>query len=263
MLFRAPHLSPCPSPHMAGVTTCALGHVCAHRLEARSGGRRASVRRLAPGADLKAQGDVLDAPCMVIDGWLTFYELLEDGRRQVLHIVVPGDVLVPSPLGQDLSYGIQSVTPALVCMTPAAPGTDHDADLDSMLMAVMTRNAALAYGHLTALGRRSARERVAFLLVELYTRCRAVMPPDRALRIPLTQAVLGDALGLTSVHVNRTLRTLRADGLLTYDGGMLRLIDPDRLAAAAALDIETPRRWVIPPPSGQAGQDARMGDRPA
>ncbi|EKV32944.1 cAMP-binding protein [Caenispirillum salinarum AK4] len=250
---------PCPTPEMAGLTACALGTICADRMKPGGAPRRPSVRRLSTGADLAAQGDPLRSLSMVIDGWLAFYELLEDGRRQVLHIVVPGDVLVPPHPGEDMPYGIQSVTPSLVCLAPPPPAHGDTPATVAMIMAVTSRNAALAYGHLTALGRRTARERVAYLLVELYTRCRAVMPPDRAVRIPLTQAVLGDALGLTSVHVNRTLRRLRGDGLLTYDAGCLRLLDPDRLAAVACLDTEAPRRWLVPPahPLTDAGSSER------
>ncbi|WP_404378544.1 Crp/Fnr family transcriptional regulator [Caenispirillum salinarum] len=261
MPFRRPCYPPCPTPEMAGVTACALGTICADRLNASGAPRRPSVRRLPPGADLAAQGVPLRSLCMVIDGWLAFYELLEDGRRQVLHIVVPGDVLVPPSPGDDVPYGIQSVVPSLVCHAPPPSAHGESPETAAMSMAVTSRNAALAYGHLTALGRRTARERVAYLLVELYTRCRAVMPPDRALRIPLTQAVLGDALGLTSVHVNRTLRRLRAEDLLTYDAGCLRLLDPDRLAAAACLDTETPRRWLVPLAHPLA--DARSSERRA
>lgn len=209
-----------------------------------------ATRHLAAGVDLVAQGEPLTDLVTLLDGWLLLYELLEDGRRQVLHIAVPGDVLVPPPGGPPLPYGIQAATSVTTCTTPARDvirRSVHDPLLPQRLMAIMTRNAIIAYEHITALGRRTARERVALLLVELYYRCRHVMPAEQALRVPLTQGVLADALGLTAVHVNRTLKTLRADGLLTYDAGVLCILDPDRLAVAACLEPTVARSWLAAP----------------
>lgn len=224
-----------------------------------------SARRYAAGVDVVAQGDPPGDIITLLDGWLLLYELLPDGRRQVLHIAVPGDVLVP-PLDGSAGHGIQAATDATVCTVPfaslAVMQADHPATL-RRLMTAMSRNAAIAYEHLTAVGRRTARERVALLLVELYYRCRQAMPPDLAVRIPLTQATLADALGLTSVHVNRTLKTLRADGLVAYDNGVLRILDPDGLAKTASFDVEAAGAWAgwaaapaLPVPAVQPPEDA-------
>ncbi|MCA1972827.1 MAG: Crp/Fnr family transcriptional regulator [Caenispirillum sp.] len=222
------------------------------------------IRRYAAGADLAAQGEPPADILTLIEGWLLLSALLSDGRRQILHIVVPGDVVVPLLIGS-AGFGIQAATDATVCAMPmtaaTALPTAHPAGLH-VLMKAMSRNAAMAYEHLTAVGRRNARERVALLLVQLYYRCRRAMIPDHAVQIPLTQGVLADALGLTAVHVNRTLKTLRADGLIAYEGGLLRILDPDRLAAAACFDVEAAGAWLGPCPPGLATPAPPTARRP-
>lgn len=204
------------------------------------------TRRYPAGIDVAPQGEPPTDIITLLDGWLLLYELLSDGRRQILHIAVPGDVLVP-PLDGSAAFGIQAATEAILCTVPFASVTVMQAEYPATLrhlMTVMSRNAAIAYEHLTAVGRRTARERVALLLVELYYRCRQAMPVDRAVRIPLTQSILADALGLTAVHVNRTLKTLRAEGLIVYENNALRILDPDRLAAAACFEVEAAGDWL-------------------
>ncbi len=105
---------------------------------------------------------------------------------------------------------------------------------------IAARDQVFAYQHLTSVGRRTARERVANLLLELFVRVRQSAPEASgdAIRLLLTQEHLGDALGLTSVHVNRTLRALREDGVLAIKRGALSILDPDRLAEEAGFDDE-------------------------
>ena len=105
---------------------------------------------------------------------------------------------------------------------------------------IAARDQVFAYQHLTSVGRRTARERIANLLLELFVRLRQSAPEASgdSIRLPLTQEHLGDALGLTSVHVNRTLRALREDGVLAIKRGALSILDPDRLAEEAGFDDE-------------------------
>ena len=103
---------------------------------------------------------------------------------------------------------------------------------------ITARDAALAREHLTNVGRRSARDRVAHPLLELFYRVRrrGASPGDNALELPLTQEHIADAPGLTMVHVNRTLRALREADLLAMRGRMLRILDPEALAELAGFD---------------------------
>ncbi len=105
---------------------------------------------------------------------------------------------------------------------------------------ITARDRTLANEHLTNIGRRVARERVAHLLLELFYRVWLAHPSPHSdgVELPLTQEHIGDALGLTSVHVNRTLRQLREAGLVTISGHNMQVLDPDMLAEVAGFDSE-------------------------
>jgi CRP-like cAMP-binding protein len=104
----------------------------------------------------------------------------------------------------------------------------------------------MAYDHLTSVGRRSAQERVARLLLELYMRSRWQWPANRIeeLRLPLTQEHIGDAVGLTYVHVSRVLRELRHEGIVEFRYRRLRILDPDKLIDVAAIDPHLAMSWI-------------------
>src|SRR3546814_10488064 len=94
----------------------------------------------------------------------------------------------------------------------------------------MSRDRSLTFAHLTSMGRQSARERVAHLLLELFVRCRSRWPGHRIeeMHLPLTQEHIGDATGLTGVHVSRVLGDLKKDGIVTFSYRRLSILDPDK-----------------------------------
>jgi CRP-like cAMP-binding protein len=99
------------------------------------------------------------------------------------------------------------------------------------------REAAILGERLTNAGRRSAYERVSHLMLELFVRLSAAgLARDMSFRMPLTQELIGDALGLTTIHVNRTLRSLRRDGLISIQGKRVTLLDPERLSLLSDFD---------------------------
>ena len=110
----------------------------------------------------------------------------------------------------------------------------------------LAHDCNLAFDHLTSIGRRSARERVAHLLLELFTRYRAQWPGNRSeeMVLPLTQEQIGDATGLTFVHVNRVLSALRKEGIVQFHYRRLRILDPDRLIEVAGVDPEIAMSWL-------------------
>src|SRR3546814_2186141 len=115
------------------------------------------------------------------------------------------------------TYGAQALTGALVCRIPLdalnARVRDNP-DVAVRLVRSLSRDRALAFDHLTSVGRCNARERVARLVLELFVRCRTQWPGNRIeeMYLPLTQEHIGAATGLTFVHVNRISRTLRKAG---------------------------------------------------
>lgn len=211
-------------------------------------GRR--VRDVPAGHDLISQGEHGRDAISVLDGWLFLYELLEDGRRQILRFALPGDVVnLPGPV-RPVLYSIQALTDARVCLIPHEElhrQLEQGHGQAAHMLYMTLREEMMSFGHLTSLGRRSARERLAYLLLELYCRVRLGFPvpgADDVLDLPLTQSHIGDALGLTAVHVNRTLRALQREGVIAYTHRRLRIVDPNRLASMARFDRAVIKAWL-------------------
>ena len=198
--------------------------------------RLANGRRFVPaGAELYCEGDAGGDLYVVIEGWMIQYQILSDGRRQILDFALPGTFLgFVSPADPTLTHGAESLTGATVAVIPSERLGDlcrSDPEFSMHLMSVAAESLNLAYESITDVGRRSAREAVAHLLLRLHARIRAQCPrgTETSVMIPLTQEHLGDALGLTAVHVCRTLRKLRQDGILSLNNGMLVVLDLDGL----------------------------------
>lgn len=199
------------------------------------------IRDLQADEDATRDGDVPRTCCLLIEGFMHRYKLLPDGKRQILAFHTPGDI-------PDLqSLGLNVMDHSMAALVPCKVGhISHD-----NLRAAMRRSpgvaealwrdtlidAAIFRAWITALGQRSAYGHMAHLLCELFTRLRAVgMTSEDACKLPITQAELGDALGLSTVHVNRTLMELRGGGLITLDKGRLTILNWNGLAAAAQFD---------------------------
>lgn len=188
-----------------------------------------SRRTVGSNYELVEEGSPVGEPSILLSGWIGRSRLFPDGRRQILSLLVPGDLLgvcrQTNPLA---ATGMVTLTPAILCPAPTArPGSD--------LAEAYARSGAIEEFHLfrqiARLGRLSAYERTTDLLLELCNRLAAVkLGTAEEFPMPLTQEVLADLLGLTSVHVNRTLQTLRREGLLELRSGVARLKDAGRLA---------------------------------
>jgi CRP-like cAMP-binding protein len=109
-----------------------------------------------------------------------------------------------------------------------------------------SRDSILAYDKMTSIGRHSARERVAHLILELFIRYRMQWPGHQIeeMYLPVTQEHIGDATGLTGVHVNRVLSDLRKQGIVEFHYKRLRILDPDKLADIASVDPEVMVSWT-------------------
>jgi|GEM_PF-187487 len=213
-------------------------------------------RRVEAGRDLFSIGFDGKAIFNLLDGWVAIYTLLEDGRRQIVQFALPGAVLgVRSSRSAPATVGAQALTDVVVSVIPTPVLTSHsraDPDITMRLARSLAHDCNLAFDHLTSIGRRSARERVAHLLLELFTRYRAQWPGHRSeeMVLPLTQEQIGDATGLTFVHVNRVLSALRKEGIVQFHYRRLRIIDPDRLIEVAGVDPEIAMAWLERQPWG-------------
>ncbi|HEX9645933.1 MAG TPA: Crp/Fnr family transcriptional regulator [Alphaproteobacteria bacterium] len=202
-------------------------------------------RTLSPGTDFYHQGEPSEELFTVLEGWGFQYRLLEDGRRQIVRVLLPGDFVGFQPdLFAPVAHSAQALTEMRLCIFPRQNLLDLFRDQPQLALRLtwmLARDDSRAQDWLVNVGRRSARERVAHLLLELYyrVRMRAEEPLGSSIPLPLTQEHIGDALGLTSVHVNRTLRDLRQSGLLVVSNRVLNIVDPDGLAEVAGFDSET------------------------
>ncbi len=198
--------------------------------------RLANGHRFVPaGAELYCEGDEGGDLYVVVEGWIMQYQILSDGRRQILDFALPGTILgFVSPSDPTLTHTTESLTGTTVAVIPRDRLSDlcrTNPNFSVHLISVAAESLNLAFESITDIGRRSAREAVAHLLLRLFARIRAQCPRDTeaSVMIPLTQEHIGDALGLTAVHVCRTLRKLRQDGVLSLSNGMLTVLDLDRL----------------------------------
>ncbi len=202
-----------------------------------------SGERMFPaGVDLFLEGEPWNELYTVLTGWMIMYKLLEDGRRQITKIVLPGDFVGFQPdLEAPMDHSIQTLTDARVCVFPRNHVLElfkEHPDLAIRLTGMISRDVAMAHERLTSVARRSALERVAYFLLELFyrVRLRHLEPVGSTIPLPLNQEDIGDALGLTSVHVNRTLRELRQKGLIKIAKRTLHVLDPDQLADIAGFE---------------------------
>jgi CRP/FNR family transcriptional regulator len=211
---------------------------------------KSADREVKAGCDLFRLGEKGEAIYSLVDGWVALYNLLEDGRRQILQFALPGTVLafVPKP-GAVMNYSAQALTNAVVSIIPhknLARLARECPEIGMQLASRISQDRSLAYDQLSSVGRRSARERVAHLLLELFMRSRMRWPGHRSeeIHLPLTQEHIGDATGLTGVHVNRVLRDLRKEGVLEFHYRRLRILNPDKLVDVAGIDPHVAMSWT-------------------
>lgn len=191
--------------------------------------------------DIVREGDRPSRCFALLSGIASTYKSTRAGKRQVMTYYVPGDV----PDFQSLHLGVLDITIATV--SPCRVGfVQHEAVRALMraqprLVDVFWRatliDAAIVREWMLNTGRREAYARMAHLFCELVTRLDAVgLAPDLTCELPMTQPELADALGITPVHVNRTIRDLKSAGLISLRSRRLTVHDWDGLAAAAEFD---------------------------
>jgi CRP-like cAMP-binding protein len=179
------------------------------------------------------EGDRPDHVHLVVEGWAARYKLLPDGTRQITAFLLPGDFcdLHITILGE-MDHSIATITKAKVAFVPRAKMDELTARPQiarAFWWATLVDEAVLR-SWIVNVGRRDAAEAVGHLLCELYVRMHNVgLTVDHEFELPLTQEELGDALGLTAVHINRVLQRLRAEKLISLKSGSLVILDYPRL----------------------------------
>jgi CRP-like cAMP-binding protein len=198
-------------------------------------------RTFVAGRDLIHQGQSDQVAYILNSGWACSYKLLQDGQRQIVDFQIPGDFLgLRSILLNTSDHSIEPVTDIEVTEINIADLLDVFASTPRLMIAVLwavSRDNALVVEHLIDVGRRSASERMAHFLLELGLRLELVgMANQSGYACPLTQYLLADAVGLSAVHVNRVLRKLRDNGMVTFRDGFVRFDDYVSLTEFAQFD---------------------------
>lgn len=196
------------------------------------------ARRVPAGQVLFGEGDPPPACYVILAGWAAMYKLLGDGRRQIITFGIPGDFLgVRSLLLRVSDHATVAVTELTLSEFSNKRFMDLVRDGPRVAAAIMwtvSREEAIVVEHLVNVGRRNALERTAHFFLELGKRLEAVGLGERErFACPLIQEDLADALGLTSVHLNRVLRQLRERGLLTLARREITIHDIDALGDLA------------------------------
>jgi len=201
-----------------------------------------AAKRYPADAVVFSQGDSNDRVYIVESGWGCISHELPGGQRQILDFALTGDVVLPQSYGSGAveTFVAQTELSLLVAstktLTLAAMKSPH---LFSFIVEALVRNGAVIAQHLANVGRRSALERTAHLLLELTARLQRVGAVNRSgFECPLTQYDLADALGLTPIHVNRMLRELRERKFLEFRQGHVRVLDSAGLRKLVGFDGE-------------------------
>lgn len=213
------------------------------------------------GTQLVRSDGPLDGAMLLLEGWAMRSRSLPDGRRQVLNFILPGDFCDPTAfVERTASYTIVSMTPVRVAHIPPAQILDlvtRSPRLGAAFWWHEAYESTMLRSHLVAVGRMTAYERIAYLLRELGSRMGMVgLGQDHKFRFPGTQTDLADALGLSNVHVSRTLRRLSSEGILHVERGGITILDTQRLEACA--NLRTPIEHLNGAPAGLQ----HMLDRP-
>jgi CRP-like cAMP-binding protein len=199
------------------------------------------IREHPAGRTIVRTGTTLSASTLLVEGIVCRYKDLADGQRQIMELHVAGDFVdLHGFLLKQLDHNVGAMTPIRVASFPhdSLRGiTETHPHLGRMLWFSTLLDAAIHREKILSIGRRSAMARIAHIFCELLVRLRIVgLADDSGYALPLTQADLADVTGLTSVHVNRMLKKLRDENLLTFRGGIVTIGDWDRLQRVAEFD---------------------------
>ena len=200
-----------------------------------------------PGETLLAQGETSERLFTVLEGFATRSIQLENGRRQVVNFVFPGDFLgLQAGIMGEMRHSVQASTAMRVCVFQRSRLWDLFRDKPDRAYD-LTWIAAVEEHFLgetiATLGQRDATERVAWALARIWQRLSALgLGTKEGVQLPFRQHELADALGLSTVHTSRTVSTLREMGLLFWKRGHLNMLDPERLFTLAGLPMEREER---------------------
>lgn len=210
------------------------------------------MRRCAAGTMLVLEGEECRVAYIVRSGWLAISKTLEDGERQIVDFILPGDLVdIADEHRNACPVQVEALTLADIAVLPLREW--KQLQTDDPAIADLNRKYSVAilgrFAHsMLRLGKGSAETRIAFALMELCVRLTAMGEVRNGrFHLPITQQHLGDFTGLSAVHVCRTLRRLARQAVLTCEDHTDIIIhDMDALAQLAGIDADQLEREVVP-----------------
>ena len=199
------------------------------------------VQDLRADQDIVREGDRPSRSCLLLDGYAATYKMTGDGKRQIMDFHIPGDI-------PDLqSLHLKVLDNSLGTLTQCRVGfIQHEVlrdlcrrhpRLNDALWRQTLIDAAIFREWMTNIGRRDAYNRIAHLFCEWVVRLRTVgLVRDHTCELPMTQSELGDAMGISTVHVNRVLQELRGNKLIRLRGSTLNILDWEQLKQVGDFD---------------------------
>jgi CRP-like cAMP-binding protein len=199
---------------------------------------QAMTRTVQRNRDIIMEGRSYGSILIIIEGNAIRYRILHDGRRQIVNIALPGDIVgILGPFIESSLYSTKALTETVIAAVPFARVNalfESHPRLVTKIFLSFSSELTIYAEHLVDLGRRSASERIAHFLLELLTRLQAIgLAEDKSYKLPLTQELIADALGLSIPHVNRVLRRLREDNLVILEDQRVTIKDIDGLSELA------------------------------
>ena len=184
-------------------------------------------------------------------GWAIRCKTLPDGRRQILNIILPGDLIgLQGAMFEAAAYSVEALTEVQLCLLPRRKVWSLFENMPELAFDVTwlgSREESIVDENLTSTGQRNAAERIAALIIQLYKRLDKLgLVVNGAMPFPLTQQHIADTLGLSLVHTNKSLAKLRKLGMFAQTNGTLLLSNPRALESLAQyFDEEVAQRPLI------------------
>jgi len=213
---------------------------------------RSHRRGFSAGSILKLEGESSVATYCVLDGWVALSKSTQDGQRQIIDFVLPGDIINPSSANkctstmqiEALSYARIAVVPNVTWANLIEGGPMLRMRESQIISSALSRMSE----RMLRLGKGTAEMRIAYSLIELYLRLSAIGKVDNdRFHIPLTQQQLGEFAGLSSVHVCRTMRRLSRKNILTVNSQMdITILHLQEMAEIAGVDVAVLNTSIIP-----------------
>jgi CRP-like cAMP-binding protein len=198
-------------------------------------------RTFSVGEDIVVEGSRPSYSTLMLEGLSARYKHMADGSRQITSLQVPGDFVdLHAFLLRKLDHGIVALSPCRVAFADHSDlrkTTETMPHLTRLLWLNTLIDAAINREWISSMGRRSKRAHIAHLICELYVRLKTVDRVDVwSFQLPLTQSELADVIGISLVHVNKTLQALKRENVFSWENKTLTIIDWERLKAIAEFD---------------------------